>query len=49
MNQTFRRIVDKTTEVTGLAWAFIASLALILVWLVTGSSTDGFEYKGSTT
>ena len=36
MNETFRRIAHKTTEVTGSAWAFIASLLVILAWLVTG-------------
>ena len=45
MNETFRRIAHKTTEVTGSAWAFIASLLVLVVWLVTGSISDGFEYK----
>lgn len=32
----FRVFAQKTSEMTGSAWAFLAAVGVILVWLVTG-------------
>ena len=36
MNETFRRLAHRTAEITGSPLAFIVSVSVILVWLVTG-------------
>jgi len=36
MNDLFRRLAQKTAEYTGSPWAFMASVAVIALWLVTG-------------
>ena len=36
MNKWFTRFAGKASEVTGSSWAFLAAVAVILIWGVTG-------------
>jgi low affinity Fe/Cu permease len=36
MNEIFRKFANKTSEIVGSPWAFIAAVAIIVVWGVTG-------------
>ncbi len=36
MKDMFRRIADVTAGVIGSSWAFVASLALTIIWLALG-------------
>jgi low affinity Fe/Cu permease len=36
MKHAFRRFAERTATVTGSAWTFLAAVALILVWGITG-------------
>jgi low affinity Fe/Cu permease len=36
MSEAFRKFASKVSEATGSAWAFIAAVAIIVVWAVTG-------------
>jgi low affinity Fe/Cu permease len=36
MSEMFRKFAHKVSEATGSAWAFLAAVALILVWALTG-------------
>ncbi|HEX8889592.1 MAG TPA: low affinity iron permease family protein [Pyrinomonadaceae bacterium] len=36
MNEFFRKFANKTSAAVGSSWAFIAAVAIIVVWAVTG-------------
>jgi low affinity Fe/Cu permease len=36
MSEAFRKFANKTSAATGSAWAFLAAVALIVAWAVTG-------------
>jgi low affinity Fe/Cu permease len=36
MNEWFRKFANRTSEVVGSAWAFIAAVLLVVVWAATG-------------
>lgn len=36
MNEFFRRVAHKVSNIVGSAWAFVAACLLIVVWAVTG-------------
>ena len=36
MNELFRKFSNKTSEVVGSPWAFIAAVAIIAVWAISG-------------
>ena len=36
MSEAFRKFASKVSAATGSAWAFLAAVALILVWALTG-------------
>lgn len=36
MNEQFRKFAQRTSELAGSAWAFIAAVVIILGWAVTG-------------
>ena len=36
MNELFRKFSNKTSEIVGSPWAFIAAVAIIAVWAITG-------------
>ncbi len=36
MSEMFRKFAHKVSEATGSAWAFLAAVALIVVWALTG-------------
>src|SRR5215813_1813661 len=36
MNELFRKLAHKVSEVTGSAWAFILALSVIVLWAATG-------------
>jgi low affinity Fe/Cu permease len=36
MSEAFRKFSSKVSEATGSAWAFLAAVAIIVVWAVTG-------------
>jgi low affinity Fe/Cu permease len=36
MNEAFHKIAAKISYITGTAWAFLAALAIIIVWALTG-------------
>src|SRR3954453_1020364 len=36
MTEAFRKFASKVSEATGSAWAFIAAVAIIVVWALTG-------------
>src|SRR3954453_5308191 len=36
MAEAFRKFASKVSEATGSAWAFIAAVAIVVVWAITG-------------
>ncbi len=36
MNEFFRKFANKTSELTGTAWAFIVAFLVIIIWATTG-------------
>jgi low affinity Fe/Cu permease len=36
LNDLFRRFAQRTSEITGSAWTFLAAVAVIVVWIITG-------------
>jgi low affinity Fe/Cu permease len=36
MNDIFRKFANKTSEIVGSPWAFIAAVAIIVIWSVSG-------------
>jgi low affinity Fe/Cu permease len=36
MNELFRKFSNKTSEIVGSPWAFIAAVVIIAVWAITG-------------
>jgi low affinity Fe/Cu permease len=36
MSEAFRKFASKVSEATGSAWTFLAAVALIIIWAVTG-------------
>ena len=36
MNKWFSKFATKASEVTGSSWAFLAAVAIIVVWAITG-------------
>lgn len=40
MRETFRSVAHWTSEKTGSPWAFVAALAIVLVWAITGPIFD---------
>jgi low affinity Fe/Cu permease len=36
MSEAFRKFASKTSTITGSAWAFLAAVALIVAWAITG-------------
>jgi low affinity Fe/Cu permease len=36
IEETFARVADRTSQVTGSFWAFLLAVTVILVWAVTG-------------
>src|SRR6476619_2533413 len=36
MNDLFRKFAHKTSEIVGSPWAFIAAVAIIIAWVVSG-------------
>jgi low affinity Fe/Cu permease len=36
MSEAFRKFSSKVSEATGSAWAFLAAVAIIVIWAVTG-------------
>lgn len=42
MNEIFRKIAHKTSEVVGSSWAFVLALVIILIWAGSGPS-NGFS------
>ncbi len=36
MNDAFRKFANKTSDIVGSPWSFIAALVIIVVWAVTG-------------
>ena len=36
MSEGFRKFASKVSEVTGSAWAFLAAVAIVVAWAVTG-------------
>jgi low affinity Fe/Cu permease len=42
MNEIFRKIAHKTSEIVGSSWAFVLALVIILIWAASGPS-NGFS------
>jgi low affinity Fe/Cu permease len=36
MNEIFRKVAHKTSEIVGSSWAFVLALVVILIWAGTG-------------
>jgi low affinity Fe/Cu permease len=36
LNDLFRKFAQRTSEITGSPWTFLAAVALIIVWILTG-------------